>query len=37
MGFIKYLVLMIVKGYMPLSIMEILWLKQMVLHLYDQI
>jgi len=36
-GFIKDLVLIIIKGYMPLSIMEIPWLRRMVLHLYGQI
>jgi hypothetical protein len=37
MGFIEDLVLVIVKGYMPLSIVGSPWLKQMVLHLCGQI
>jgi hypothetical protein len=37
MGFIEDFVFMIVKGYMPLSIVESPWLKQMVLHLYGQV
>jgi hypothetical protein len=37
MGFIEDLVLMITKGYMPLSIVESPWLKRMVLHLCGQI
>jgi len=37
MGFIEDLVLVIVKGYMPLSIVGNPWLKQMVLHLCGQV
>ncbi len=37
MGFIEDLVLMIVTGYMPLSIVGSPWLKQMVLHLSGQV
>jgi hypothetical protein len=37
MGFIKDLVFMIVKGCIPLSIMESPWLKQMVLCLYGEV
>jgi hypothetical protein len=37
MGFIEDLVLMITKGYIPLSIVESLWLKQMLLRLCGQI
>jgi hypothetical protein len=37
MGFIEDLVLMITKGYIRLSIMESLWLKQMLLRLCGQI
>jgi hypothetical protein len=37
MGFTEDFVLMIAKGYMPLSIVESPWLKQMVLHLCGQI
>jgi hypothetical protein len=37
MGFIEDLVLMIVEGYMPLSIVQSPWLRWMVLHLCDQV
>jgi hypothetical protein len=37
MGFIENLVLMIAKGYMPLPIVESLWLRRMVLCLCDQV
>jgi hypothetical protein len=37
MGFIEDLVLIIIKGYMPLSIVGSPWLKQMVLHFCGQI
>ncbi len=37
MGFTEDLVLMIVKGYMPLSIVGSPWLRQMVLHLCGQV
>jgi hypothetical protein len=36
MGFIENLILMIAKGYMPLSIVESPWLRRMVLCLCDQ-
>jgi hypothetical protein len=37
LGFIEDLVLMIAKGYMPLSIVESPWLRQMVLHHHGQV
>jgi hypothetical protein len=37
MGFIEDIFYIIIKGYMPLSIVERAWLKQMVLRLYGQI
>jgi hypothetical protein len=37
MGFIEDIIFMIIKGYKPLSIMESLWLRQMILCLYGQV
>ncbi len=37
MQFIQDLLLMIIKGYMSLFVVESFWLRQMVFHLYVQV